>query len=205
MHPKVLGKKAWSIVRQLAAQQLLEGWMLAGGTGLALQLGHRLSEDLDLFHPRAFEPQISIDRLTDLGKVTVQHRATGTLHALVDSVCLSFRQSQSEFLFPGTPYRGLTVADPRDIAVMKLIAVGDSGSRKDFVDLYFLLRGGVSLDTAFELLRQRFQDVDYNEYHLMKSLVYFDDAESEPMPTMLRRTSWVEIKRAIIDEVRRLA
>jgi hypothetical protein len=55
------------------------------------------------------------------------------------------------------------------------------------------------------LLRQRFAAIDYNEYHLLKSLVYFDDAEAEPMPRMLRRVSWPDIKQAIVEEVRRVS
>lgn len=205
MHPKVLTRQAWTIVRQLTAKHLLDGWQLAGGTGLALQLGHRSSEDLNLFSSQAFDPDTCVHRLASLGKVMIQHRAAGTLHAAVDGIRVSFLQSQSEFLFAGTPYRGLTVADPRDIAIMKLVAVGGCGSRKDFVDLFFLFRSGVGLETTLDLLRQRFSGVDYNEYHLMKSLVYFDDAEAEPMPTMIRQVPWDEIKTTIIAEVRRLA
>jgi len=55
------------------------------------------------------------------------------------------------------------------------------------------------------LLRRRFANIDYNEYHLLKSLVFFDDAEAEPMPRMLRRASWLEVKKTITAEVRRLS
>ncbi len=101
-------------------------------------------------------------------------------------------------LFPGTTYRGLVVADPRDIAVMKAIAIGGRGSRKDFVDLFFFLRAGGSLDGVLSLVRRRFEEVDYNEYHLLKSLAYFEDAESEPMPTMIRDVEWETIREAIV-------
>jgi len=205
MHPKVLGKDAWSLVRELVSKQTLEGWTLAGGTGLALQFGHRVSDDLDFFRDAAFEPQTYIDALSSLGRVSVQARSEGTLHATVVGVRVSFLKLESGLLFPGIPYRGLTVADPRDIAVMKIVAIGGRGSRKDFVDLHFLIRNGVSLDQAFEYLRRRFTRVDYNEYHLLKSLVYFDDAETEPMPRMLSDVSWEEIRETIRAEVRRLS
>jgi len=152
-------------VRRLVRAGHAEGWTLAGGTGLALQLGHRTSEDLDL----------------------------------------SFLRAQVPLLFPGTPYRGLVIADPRDIAVMKVVAIGGRGSRKDFVDLYFFLRSGGAIETLLGLVRRRFAGVDYNEYHLLKSLVFFDDAEAEPMPRMLRRVAWPEVKKVIIAEVKRLS
>jgi len=204
LHPKVLSKNAWELVRRLVGHGLLEGWVLAGDTGLALQFGHRYSEDLDLFRRETFDPQFMLDELAKLGQVVVQARSPGTLHAVIDGVRMSFLEAQADFLFPGTPYRGMIVADPSDIAVMKLIAIGGRGSRKDFVDLFFLFRNGITLDSAFKMLRRRFRGIDYNEYHLRKALVYFADAESEPMPSMIRDVSWGTIREAIIEEVRRL-
>ena len=81
---------------------------------------------------------------------------------------------------------------------MKLVAIGGRGSRKDFIDLYFFLQAGGSLESIFDLVRRRFENVDYNEYHLLKSLVYFEDAEAEPMPRMLREASWSAIKKTIV-------
>ncbi len=204
MNPKVLSGNAWKIVRRLVRDDLLEGWVLAGGTGLALQFGHRYSEDLDLFRPETFDAQLLLHELAKLGTVVVQSRSSGTLHAVVNGVRLSFLEAQADFLYPGTHYRGMLVADPADIAVMKLVAIGGRGSRKDFVDLFFLFRNGVSLDTIFKMLRRRFRGIDYNEYHLRKALVYFTDAESEPMPNMIRKVSWETMKEAIVEEVRRL-
>jgi hypothetical protein len=205
MTPKVLSPEAWGIVRRLVAEGCLETWTLAGGTGLALQLGHRYSEDLDFFSSEAFETDRLIQRLSEVGPLAIQGRSSATLHAVLRGLRVSFLGMQEPLVYPGTPYRGLTLADPRDIAVMKLVAIGGRGSRKDFVDLYFFLQAGGSLDSILELTRRRFQRVDYNEYHLLKSLLYFEDAEMEPLPRMLRKTSWPEIKRRIIAEVRRLS
>ncbi len=201
----MLGARAWGVVRRLAAAGSLEGWILAGGTGLALQYGHRRSVDLDFFRAEAFNSQELIKRLSEIGSVALQSRAPGTLHLVLDGIRLSYIEAQAPLLFPGTPYRGLLAADPRDIGVMKIVAIGGRGSRKDFVDLYFILRSGEAIDSLLALLRRRFSKVDYNEYHLLKSLVYFEDAESEPMPRMLRRAPWPEIKKAIIAEVTRVS
>ncbi len=205
MHPKVLSRGTWLTVEKMVPTELLSGWILAGGTGLALQLGHRRSEDLDFFHADPFDPDFMVRELSGIGQVTIHDRGPGSLHLILRETRLTFLLAQAPLLFPGTPYRGLTIADPRDIAVMKVVAIGGRGSRKDFVDLYFFLRSGGSLDGVFDLLRRRFAAVDYNEYHLLKSLAYFEDAESEPMPQMLRRVSWAEIKSAILDEVKRLS
>lgn len=206
MHPKVLSREAWSLIRRLVEAETLDGWTLAGGTGLALQLGHRISEDLDFFRPDPFDPELLLADLATAGEVAVQSRSERTLHVVIEGVRLSFLHAQAQLLFPGTAYRGLVLADVRDIAVMKLVAIGGRGSRKDFVDLYVHLKamsGG--LEELFALLRRRFAGIDYNEYHLQKSLVFFDDAESEPMPRMLEELSWESVKEFLVDEVLSLA
>ena len=205
MTPKVLSPEAWKTLRLLVTDGCLESWTLAGGTGLALQLGHRYSEDLDFFSGEAFEPDLLIRRLSTIAPLSIQSRSEATLHAVLRGLRVSFLGLQEPLVYPGTPYRGLTIADPRDIAVMKLVAIGGRGSRKDFVDLYFFLQAGGDLESILELTHRRFRKVDYNEYHLLKSLVYFEDAESEPMPRMLREASWSEIKRRIVGEVQGLA
>jgi len=205
MHPKVLGADGWRMVRTLVRAGRTEGWVLAGGTGLALQLGHRISQDLDFFRASPFAPAELAAGLAGLGRVLVQGRSAGTLHVTLDGLRVSFLAAEAPLLFAGTPYRGLALADPRDIAVMKVIAIGGRGSRKDFVDLFFYLRGGGSLEGIFALIRRRFAGVDYNDYHLLRSLVFFEDAETEPMPRMIRGAAWAGIKSAIVTEVKRLA
>ena len=205
MTPKVLSPESWDLVRRLVAGGHLDSWTLAGGTGLALQLGHRYSEDLDFFRTPAFESEILLSRLSEVGPVAVQSRSSGTLHLVLEGLRVSFLAMEAPLLFPGTPYRGLVLADPRDIAVMKLVAIGGRGSSKDFVDLFFYLQAGGSLEAMLELTRRRFEKIDFNEYHLLKSLVFFDDAEAEPMPRMLREVSWQAIKETITAEVQRLS
>jgi hypothetical protein len=205
VHPKVVGRRGWALIRGLARANVTAGWTLAGGTGLALQLGHRLSYDLDFFATRRFDGVRLADALAGVAAVTVLGRSAGTLHVTLAGSRLSFLKLQRPLLFPGTPYRGIVVADPRDIAVMKVLAIGGRGSRKDFVDLHFFIRSGGSLESVFEWLRRRFRGIDFNEYHLLRSLSYFGDAETEPMPRMLRRASWAEIRRTIVAEVRRLS
>jgi hypothetical protein len=205
VHPKVLRADGWTIVRELVRAEFLAGWTLAGGTGLALQLGHRVSEALDFFRAGPFEVEELAAALADLRPVHVQARSAATLHVTLAGLRVSFLSAQAPLLFPGTAYRGIVVADPRDIAMMKVIAIGGRGSRKDFLDLFFYLGSGGSLEAVFEMIRRRFAAIDFNEYHLLRSLVFFEDAETEPMPRMLRRVKWADVKKAIVAEVLRLS
>jgi hypothetical protein len=205
MHPKVLSENAWRTVRALSSGGWLDSWILAGETGLALHLGHRYSEHLDLFGEEPFEPSGLADALSRAGRVRVQQSAADTLHVELNGLRVSFLRIQTPFLFPGSAYRRLTVADPRDIAVMKVVAIGGRGSRKDFLDLFFYLRSGGSLAETLSLLEKRYHGVDFNTYHALKSLVYFEDAEEEPMPRMIKKVEWDGVKEFLISEVRRLS
>jgi hypothetical protein len=204
MHPRVLGSEAWQVIKELDRRGLMQHWILAGGTGLALQVGHRYSEHLDLFLTEDFDSDRLLHVLSEAGTVHVHDRGRSTLNVLLEGLRLSYLKSQAAFLFDPIAYRGLFIADARDIALMKLVAAGGRGSRKDFVDLYFYFTMFGGLDSILPLLRKRYAGIHYNEYHVLKSLVYFEDAECEPMPHMIKKVHWKDIKEKMIEEVRRV-
>lgn len=197
MNPKVLPAEAWAVVKLLKRTDLLDGWILAGGTALALQLGHRISVDLDFFRYEDFQVAPLRQALARLGKLEVPSMAPGTLHCRLDGIRLTFSGSEVPFLYEPVPYRGLHLADVRDIAAMKVIAVAGRGAKKDFIDLYAYLEAGASFPDLMAVVQQRYRDTDFNVMHLLRSLVYFDDAEAEPMPKMLSRAGWPEIRRRL--------
>lgn len=163
-----------------------KNFYLAGGTGLALQLGHRISDDLDFFTEDSFELQELLLILGETGEYTVSGTAPGTLHLVFDEVTkASFLFYPYRLLFPVLNFEGCTVADYRDIAAMKIIALSQRGSKKDFVDLYFLLQGKVSIGQLKQFVQQKFAGVKYSWPHLVKSLGYFADAEEDPPPLLV--------------------
>lgn len=203
--PKVLPKEAWAVVRKLEQAGMLAPWVLAGGTGLALQLGHRVSVDLDFFAEGPFDGHALRAALSGLGMLEVQAQDGDTLHVRLDGLRLSYLRSEVPFLYPPIEYRGLRVADTRDIAAMKIVAIGGRGSRKDFVDLHAYLAAGGDFRGLLQILRRRYANTTFNEVHLLRSLVFFDDAEREPMPRMLQPAGWTTIRSRLEDEVRRWA
>jgi hypothetical protein len=130
----------------------LDGWTLAGGTGLALQMGHRVSEDFDFFRTDGFSADRLHEALRQIGAVETLQEEDRTLTVNVASVKISFFSVPDDFLYPGNPYLFFQLADPRDIALMKLAAISGRGSRKDFIDLYSILHGGLSLEQCFQWL-----------------------------------------------------
>ncbi len=202
MHEKVLPKGSKALLARLeeGAESIFEGWTLAGGTGLALRLGHRVSEDFDFFRTEGMDLDVLHATFKQHGAYETLQEAENTLTVLVDGIKLSFFQIPDPFLFERTPYRSFHLADLRDIALMKLIALSGRGSRRDFVDLYSILRGGTSLQDCFQLLPEKYGPGRANVYHILKSLTYFEDAEREPLPTMLEPFDWQECRAFFVRE-----
>lgn len=178
---------------------------LAGGTGLALHLGHRRSRDFDLFRAKEFQPQDLLTRLRELEEVQVLQETAGTLTVALRGIPTSFFHYGYPLLRPlhETPWAiGLAHAD--DIAAMKLAALAGRGSRKDFVDLYFYCHERVPLEDVFGFFREKYRGLAVDPYHLLRSLAFFDDAEAEVMPDPLRDDTWDQIKAFFRTEAARL-
>ncbi len=206
MHTEVLPATSGELLASLNGRGAAEfcGWVLAGGTGLALQLGHRISEDLDFFCVRGVDTATLFDKLGEVAACDTLYSDERTLSVLMRGVKLSFFQVGDPFLFPVTPYTFFGVADVRDIALMKLLAVTNRGSRRDFVDLFSILQTGPALGDYLQLLPRKYGPGRLNPYQVAMSLTYFDDAEAEPLPRMLAPFEWSPCKQFFIREVRAL-
>jgi len=195
MHPETLAPNTHKLLDLLGKTSVAKQFYLAGGTALALHYGHRRSIDLDWFSNKEF----SVPRLRDKlaagsGELTVVAEDKGTLHGVMNRVRLSFLYYPYKLLWPTIKYNGVNLADPRDIACMKLLAISNRGSKKDFFDLYILLKY-YQLAQLFVWFDRKFSGTRYNHLHLLKSLLYFDDAEKEPNPVLLCNLTWREVKR----------
>lgn len=171
------------------------GFVLAGGTGLALQLGHRRSIDFDWFTEQALgDPLRLARRLQEHGvALRVESTERGTLHGRVSGVRVSFLEYRYPLLERPLRLPGLStpLASIPDIASMKLSAVTQRGARKDFVDLHAIGRT-MPLAEMIRLYRKKFGVRDVG--HVLTALVYFDDADRERAPSMLQRTDWSSVK-----------
>lgn len=206
MHPKVLPRQSKGLLAKLEkrAEPALSNWTVAGDTGLALRLGHRVSEDLDFFRTDKISPLGLHDVFREIGQYETLQESEHTLTVIISGTKLSFFRVKDPFLFKPDPYGFFVIADVRDIALMKLAAVSGRGSRKDFVDLFTIVRSGIGLQELFSLLPKKYGHSRTNTYHILKSLTYFEDAEKEPMPVMLEPFNWKECKAFFIREAQAL-
>ena len=190
------------LLKKLMTEPLLTGMRLVGGTSLALQYGHRNSIDLDFFGTLD-EDLLSIrDSLERIGHVSVL-KETRTIRIYdLDHVKIDFVDySRYQWLAEAVNEDGLRLASPEDIAAMKVNAIEGRGTRKDFVDIYFLLQH-YSLDEILGFYQKKYPE--HSVFRALMSLSYFDDAEKQMMPKMFSKTSWDEMKVFIIKEVEKI-
>lgn len=188
----------------LAKAGLTAPFYLAGGTAAALNLGHRISVDLDFFGPEPFDSAQLAAQLSDLGKFRLERLAEDTLLGELRGVRISFFRYRYPLIAEPVSVLGITVASLEDIAAMKLDAISRRGTRRDFIDLYFIAQSGLALPEALQWYQRKYAGLNLNLVHLVKSLAYFADAEADPMPQMLVDLSWDEVKRFFEREARSL-
>ena len=205
MFREILTDSQQTLLGLLSRIAEIRTFYLAGGTALALHLGHRRSRDFDFFRAKEFAPQDLLSVLRETGELEVLLEAAGTLTVALRGVPTSFFRYDYPLLRPlhESPW-SLPLADPEDIAAMKLAALAGRGSRKDFVDLYSHARRIAPLEHTFERFREKYRGVSVDPYHLLRSLTFFDDAEAEAMPDLLVQVTWDEIKAFFRAEAARL-
>lgn len=196
MHIETLAQSTRDVLDKLAGLEVMNSFYLSGGTALALHLGHRESEDLDFFSQKEFDPQVLQQQLEKSFKLTEIAIDQDTLNCFIGNVKLQFLHCPYQLISPTSILGGIVISSVTDIACTKLITVSSRGSKKDFVDLYFILKI-YSLSELFALLPKKYTGVNYNLLHILKSLVFFETAEEQPMPKMHIEVSWPEVKRSL--------
>lgn len=182
-------------LQQIAA---LSNLRLVGGTSLALQIGHRKSIDIDLFGKiDADEFTIAAD-LNRLGEIQTIQKTQNIAIYLIKGVKTDLVNYAYPWLDEAVFIDGIKLAGLKDIAAMKLAAITGRGTKKDFIDLYFLLKK-YSLTEMLGFYTQKY--ADGSTFMVLKSLSYFEDAEKDPMPFMIKEIAWPKIKDFIINQL----
>jgi hypothetical protein len=182
-----------------ASLPFISQFYLAGGTGLALHLGHRFSVDLDFFSPApdAVGPDVRavLREALDDPTLFITHDQDATFVATWRGVGVSFfRLHLYPLVHQPILVEGVPVATVEEIGAMKLAAIIDRGTRKDLVDLYYILQQ-VPIERLFEVAAVKYARVRTFAISATRALAYFEDAEALPMPLMIDRTPWTTMKR----------
>jgi hypothetical protein len=184
LQKQAVSKKLLELVETLQQIPALDSFVLVGGTSLALQMGHRISEDIDLFTQNDIDQEFIIDSLRkEFGKYfSVSSLSHNTINCAIANIKI-------DLLRHGYPYVGNIIMEDNlrllglpDIAAMKLNAIAGNGTRvKDFIDVCFLL-DRFSLKQMFSFYKKKYADQDI--YHVRKSLTYFEDIPLDSWKTV---------------------
>jgi hypothetical protein len=192
------------VFQQLGREPAVSSFFLAGWSPLALHLGHRISLDLDFFSLREYSMPELLARLQSLGRLSTESQSPDTFVGEFNSVKLSFFTYPYPLLGELVSYEGVEIASLLDIGLMKIAAIGQRGRKRDFVDLYFLCQDELTLGGLLRDVPGKFPNIEYPSYHLLRALTYFDDAEDDQMPKMLKPVDWKVVRQFFSAQVSRL-
>lgn len=201
LHLETISPDTLTLLKKIQSLDEFNNTRLVGGTALALQFGHRKSIDLDFFGNFETSLEELTTILSEFSTVTPVSSSRMTRFLVVDGVKVDIVSYPYGWIDNPVSAEGVVLAGIKDIAAMKLSAITNRGTKKDFIDYYFLLKR-YSLKELIELYRQKYSDAQL--FTSIKSLSYFDDAESDPMPDMIVPVDWDEVKSTIRNEVAKL-
>jgi len=204
MFTKTLSKHAADALAILGKSNILSQAYLAGGTACALQIGHRISLDLDFFTDQEFSTNLVLNQLSKLPGFKLDQTEKWTILGSFPKVKFSYFYYPYPLIKKTSPFSQINLASLEDIAAMKIAAICDRGSKRDFIDLYFLVKK-FPLIEILKFYDKKYGKLSNNIYHIIRSLEYFVDAEEQKSPKMLIPVSWEEIKTFFQDQSMLLA
>jgi hypothetical protein len=202
MHKRALLPGTLEVLEKLMRLPELSGFNLAGGTALALQIGHRQSVDLDLFGDVVVSRDHFIPLFKQIGSVEVLSYSEDVLQLTCNEIKVDVVRYRYPLLKKPVIDENIRLLSIEDISAMKISAISNRGIKRDFYDLYFLLRL-FPLETMLLYFKQKFHGV--NLLHAIRSLSYFEDAERDLAPAIFEAVTWEQVKDGISKHVKKLS
>ncbi len=194
LQTKTIRKDTFALLKQLCAFEILQHFNLAGGTALALQLGHRTSTDLDFFG----KPITNLDLIKTEIQATYDYKievsSQNILIGFIDGIKVDFVRYKYDLLESPIIEQEIRLLSIIDIGCMKLAAITGRGKKRDFYDLYFILQR-FSLSELLDFYQTKYYDSSLQL--VLKSITYFEDAESDEDPNLFETRSWKDVKKTI--------
>ena len=204
MFPETIDSEQSVLLEKLSGLFIpIKDFYLAGGTALALQIGHRKSYDLDFFIDRDFnENEIASYISNDLSGEIVS-TGENTVYGLIDNVKISFISFKYKLIKDFIHYSNIKLASFEDIACMKCSAIAQRSEKKDFFDLYEILKRIQPMELR-NMLTEKFQTNGFNPYYMAKTFFFFDEVEKSPEPISLNGTTWEKVKSYLISNEKKI-
>lgn len=200
LHFETLPVGTLDLLKDLSAHPALQQFSLVGGTALALRFGHRRSIDFDFFTPDSFDVEALVDTLSrELPEFTTTGMNKVGFNAVIGDLKVDFVTYRYPLLAQPETQDGIRMFSLPDIVGMKLSAITNRGARKDFYDLHSLILN-MGVDALIDIYRQKYPSHD--PMIVLRSMIYFDDAEDDNDPDLLINKSWDEVKGEISEAVK---
>jgi predicted nucleotidyltransferase component of viral defense system len=206
LQKKSVRKPLWDLLRDLQKSNVFENYFLVGGTALSLQLGHRVSDDINLFT----RSDINKDEIFDFlnrnyaGKYQISNLQNIILQIVINDIKVDFVKYDYTLIEDVKKEEGIKYLGKKDISAMKLMAVANRGDQaKDFIDIYYLLKE-MSLNEMFDYYKRKYNQNDIGA--IKRSLVYFDDVTNSnwnSVRLLNDKLSIENIKHVIVNEMNR--
>ena len=202
MYWNIIDENRYKLLENITNTISMKNYYMIGGTSLSLQLSLRESYDFNFCVPEEFNNELLLEELQKLGQTSVRQNQKGTLDVILNGVQVSFFYYPNfvikEFVNPKEMPK-LKLANILDIAVMKVVAIGGRGAKKDFFDLYNILnKSNITIDELAKGLLQKY-GTNINYANIIMGLSYFEDAEQEILPKTFVKYNWEEIKKFFIN------
>ena len=191
-------------IQLVAKVPLIQKAYLAGGTALALQIGHRISVDLDFFTPEIFDENLLDTQLQGVSGFAPDRKGWRTVVGKIGQTKFSFFYYKDTLIDETISYEGINLASKKDIAAMKINALESRGSQRDFIDVFFLTKF-YKLEEMLDFYDRKYKMLDTRLYSILRGLDYFEDAENlSEAPNMIQKVEWKEVKKFFRSEALRL-
>jgi len=191
------------LLKKLMSLSCLQWFQLVWGTALALYYGHRISVDLDFFTDQEFDEQKLLQDLqSELWwhhTIEVINIAPHTINAYIDGIKVDILAHTYPLISSSVLEDGIILSSLEDIGAMKLSAAAGRWSKKDFFDIYELLEH-YTLSELLWWYHTKYTQID--SYHVLRALMYFDDADWQPDPLMIKDYTWSMVQDKITTEVK---
>lgn len=195
LYTNTVDNNTLSLLLRLMEWPVLGKFALVGGTNLSLQLGHRMSVDLDLFSNEEF---LSEDIILTIDKIfpsfELIYRTEKSCMGIIEGVKVDMILHKYDYLQPIKEIEGIRLVSISDIIPMKLSAMAQRGAKKDFWDIAELLNH-FTIAEMLELFGKKYKNHDYG--YIVHSLYYFEDADNQEDPVDLKGVVWEQVKEKI--------
>jgi predicted nucleotidyltransferase component of viral defense system len=202
LYTKTVSEELLELLNKIMIDDIFNDFVLVGGTALALQIGHRNSIDIDLFGNCEIDEDKFISKIVKFGEFEVLKRSKNILISSINKVKTDFVNYKYPLIDDIVLIDGIRFASKKDIVAMKLNAIVGRGTKKDFIDFFYLLNE-FSLNEIISFYEKKYNDGSV--FMAVKSLTYFSDADLQITPTMFDENfNWEHCKQKIIEEVCKL-